>query len=166
MLKNQRGFTLIELLVSIGVISLILTTAIPSFIDFIGRARSESVTDAFDLDIQMARTLSISSGQSVQLEFNQKLGVHNWTITQDGKTIKTNPIKYGNYTPTMYIVSSSGKWDYVDAKLIFHPDGYLTNDSNEMVSWTYVFLCDKDSHLGKTFKFSPLGKITSEESTC
>ncbi|HEY1091740.1 MAG TPA: GspH/FimT family pseudopilin, partial [Burkholderiaceae bacterium] len=72
--RTQRGLTLIETLVSLTISGLLSAQAIPSLREFQQRQRLESVTQSFVTDLQQARSLAVSQGESIQLHFSPQAG--------------------------------------------------------------------------------------------
>ena len=60
---NIRGFTMIELLVTISIATIMMTVAIPSFIDFIRNSRLTSQTNDFVLALTYAKSEAVKSAQ-------------------------------------------------------------------------------------------------------
>jgi type IV fimbrial biogenesis protein FimT len=61
----KQGFTLIELLVTLSIATILLTIAVPSFIDFIRNSRLSSQTNDFVLALMSAKSEAVKRGQSV-----------------------------------------------------------------------------------------------------
>jgi type IV fimbrial biogenesis protein FimT len=61
-MERQNGFTLIELLITIVVVSVLLATAIPSFMQFIKNNRITGQANSFVVSIQMARNEAVKLG--------------------------------------------------------------------------------------------------------
>lgn len=62
------GFTLIELMVTIGVLSLLVTLAIPSFGDLVLRNTVDSDANDFVLALNLARSEAIKRNQTVNIK--------------------------------------------------------------------------------------------------
>lgn len=61
--RNCAGFTLIELMVAIGLGAILLTLALPSFIDAIRSSRVTSTASEFVASVALARSQAIRSGR-------------------------------------------------------------------------------------------------------
>ena len=59
---RQNGFTLVELLITIVVVSVLLATAVPSFMQFIKNNRITGQANSFVVSIQMARNEAVKRG--------------------------------------------------------------------------------------------------------
>ena len=64
---RQNGFTLVELLITIVVISVLLATAIPSFMQFIKNNRVTGQANSFVVSSHMARNEAVKRGASTTL---------------------------------------------------------------------------------------------------
>ena len=61
-MKRQKGFTLVELLITIVVISILLATAVPSFMQAIKNNRITGQANSFVVSTQMARNEAVKRG--------------------------------------------------------------------------------------------------------
>jgi type IV fimbrial biogenesis protein FimT len=61
-MERQNGFTLIELLITIVVVSVLLATAVPSFMQFVKNNRVTGQANNFVVSIQMARNEAVKQG--------------------------------------------------------------------------------------------------------
>ena len=61
-MEREKGFTLIELLITIVVISILLATGVPSFMEFIKNNRLTSQANSLVISIQAARSEAIKRG--------------------------------------------------------------------------------------------------------
>ena len=66
-MERQNGFTLVELLITIVVVSVLLATAIPSFMQFIKNNRVTGQANSFVVSIQMARNEAVKQGAGTTL---------------------------------------------------------------------------------------------------
>lgn len=66
-MQRQNGFTLVELLITIVVVSVLLATAIPSFMQFIKNNRVTGQANSFVVSIQMARNEAVKLGAGTTL---------------------------------------------------------------------------------------------------
>jgi len=66
-MERQNGFTLVELLITIVVISVLLATAIPSFMQFVKNNRITSQANGFVVSAQMARNEAVKRGAGTTL---------------------------------------------------------------------------------------------------
>ena len=61
-MESQKGFTLVELLITIVVISVLLATAVPSFMQFIKNNRITGQANSFVVSTQVARNEAVKRG--------------------------------------------------------------------------------------------------------
>jgi type IV fimbrial biogenesis protein FimT len=61
-MERQNGFTLIELLITIVVVSVLLATAVPSFMQFVKNNRVTGQANSFAVSTQMARNEAVKQG--------------------------------------------------------------------------------------------------------
>ncbi|MEN8206690.1 MAG: GspH/FimT family protein [Pseudomonadota bacterium] len=61
-MEREKGFTLIELLITIIIISILLATGVPAFLDFIKNNRLTAQTNEFVTAIQLARSEAVKRG--------------------------------------------------------------------------------------------------------
>ena len=66
-MERQNGFTLIELLITIVVVSVLLATAIPSFMQFIENNRMTGQANSFVVTAHMARNEAVKRGSGTTL---------------------------------------------------------------------------------------------------
>jgi len=66
-MERQNGFTLIELLITIVVVSVLLATAVPSFMQFVKNNRITSQANSFVVSTQMARNEAVKRGAGTTL---------------------------------------------------------------------------------------------------
>lgn len=76
-MRSHRGFTMIELLVVIAILGILLTVAVPSFMDSLARRRLEGVANELSTDLQYARTQAVSNNAAVSLVTS----IHGYTVT-------------------------------------------------------------------------------------
>jgi type IV fimbrial biogenesis protein FimT len=65
--RKAAGFTLIELMVTISVLAILLSLAVPSFIDFMRAARGGSLSSAFVGDMTRARSEAITNNSCAKM---------------------------------------------------------------------------------------------------
>lgn len=161
MLSNKKnGFSLIELLISLGIIGIVLSAAVPSFIDFINRAKSEGITDTLHLDLQMARTTAISTGLTVEFQTGSSVGVNNWSVIKDGSEIKKQTIRSGEFS---FFSSTNG---YDNFKIAFSPDGFIKDSNGVTMTNITLSACNNEIKAGVEYQFNAVGKIKTKEITC
>lgn len=68
--KQNRGFTLIELLITIGVLTILVVLATPSFFDAIDRRRVVDATEAIGKQVQQARMAAIETNRPITIVFD------------------------------------------------------------------------------------------------
>ena len=61
-MNRQKGFTLVELLITMVVVSILLATAVPSFMQFIKNNRVTGQSNSFVVSTQMARNEAVKRG--------------------------------------------------------------------------------------------------------
>lgn len=64
---RDRGFTLIEMMVTIAVLAILVAIAVPSFSDFMEKARLRGAADALSSQFSLARSQAVRSGRDVRL---------------------------------------------------------------------------------------------------
>lgn len=65
--ERDCGFTLIEMMVTIAVLAIIVAIAVPSFSDFMEKARLRGAADALSSQFSLARSQAVRSGRDVRL---------------------------------------------------------------------------------------------------
>jgi type IV fimbrial biogenesis protein FimT len=66
-MDEQKGFTLVELLITMVVVSILLATAIPSFMQFIKNNRVTGQANSFVVSTHMARNEAVKRGAGTTL---------------------------------------------------------------------------------------------------
>jgi type IV fimbrial biogenesis protein FimT len=66
-MDEQKGFTLVELLITMVVVSILLATGVPSFMQFIKNNRITGQANSFVVSTQMARNEAVKRGASTTL---------------------------------------------------------------------------------------------------
>jgi type IV fimbrial biogenesis protein FimT len=66
-MERQQGFTLVELLITIVVVSILLATAVPSFMQAIKNNRVAGQANSLVVSTQMARTEAVKRGASTTI---------------------------------------------------------------------------------------------------
>ena len=66
-MDEQKGFTLVELLITMVVVSILMATGIPSFMQFIKNNRITGQANSFIVSIQMARNEAVKRGAGTTL---------------------------------------------------------------------------------------------------
>jgi type IV fimbrial biogenesis protein FimT len=61
-MESQKGFTLVELLITMVVVSILLATAVPSFMQFIKNNRVTGQSNSFVVSTHMARNEAVKRG--------------------------------------------------------------------------------------------------------
>lgn len=83
-MESQKGFTLVELLITMVVVSILLATGIPSFIQFIKNNRVTGQSNNFVVSTQMARNKAVKwrSGTTMcaaNTDMDACSGSHDWS---------------------------------------------------------------------------------------
>ena len=90
---RRDGFTLVELLVIITLFGMMMTMAVPPFLNYVRSNRLDTNTDRLAADLQLARSLSISNGQILRFVAD----ANGYTITDpvNGRTIRSRQFDGG-----------------------------------------------------------------------
>jgi len=90
---RRDGFTIVELLVIITLFGMMMTMAVPPFLNYVRSNRLDTNTDRLAADLQLARSLSISNGQILRFAADAT----GYTITDpiSGRTIRTRQFDGG-----------------------------------------------------------------------
>lgn len=67
---RARGFTLVELMVTLTVLGVLLTIAVPSFLEWLQRDRLKSAGGALYSDLQYARVTAVARNATTYVTFN------------------------------------------------------------------------------------------------
>lgn len=83
-MERQNGFTLVELLITIVVVSVLLATAVPSFMEFIKNNRVTGQANSFVVSTQMARNEAVKRGAGTTMcaanaDLDGCSGNNNWS---------------------------------------------------------------------------------------
>jgi type II secretory pathway pseudopilin PulG len=90
---RREGFTLVELMVIITVFGMMMTMAVPPFLNYVRSNRLDTNTDRLAADLQLARSLSISNGQI--LRFTADAAGYTITNPVSGRTIRSRQFDGG-----------------------------------------------------------------------
>lgn len=100
---NLRGFTLIELMITLAVAGVVLSTALPNFIQAINNNRLATNTNDFIASLNLARSEAIKRGVNVVVAKTGANWENGWQVFVDVDTstaAKTNVFNdNGNATP-------------------------------------------------------------------
>ena len=90
---RRDGFTIVELLVIITLFGMMMTMAVPPFLNYVRSNRLDTNTDRLAADLQLARSLSISNGQILRFAADAT----GYTITDpiSGRTIRSRQFDGG-----------------------------------------------------------------------
>ena len=81
----QRGFSLLELAVVLGMVSILVTSAVPLFTDTIVRSKLESYIQSLATGINIARSEAMRSGQrAVVVTLRAGQGPMDYDFVNDG----------------------------------------------------------------------------------
>ena len=83
-MDEQKGFTLVELLITMVVVSILLATGVPSFMQFIKNNRITGQANSFIVSTQMARNEAVKLGAGTTLcaanaDMDGCSGDNNWS---------------------------------------------------------------------------------------
>ncbi|MET4695132.1 type IV pilin protein [Endozoicomonas lisbonensis] len=84
-MKKYRGFTLIEILIAITIVSLLIAIAVPSYTDYVNRARR---SDALALLLQVMQQQERYFTE--QLEYTTDLSLLGYTVDSSGNIASEN----------------------------------------------------------------------------
>jgi type IV fimbrial biogenesis protein FimT len=88
--SRKSGFTLIELMVTLAVAAILLVVAVPSFVEFIDKARLKGVADGVVDFVNDARVESVKQGTDVAVAFGGTITA--WCVGANAAVISTaNP---------------------------------------------------------------------------
>jgi prepilin-type N-terminal cleavage/methylation domain-containing protein len=68
-MKKESGFSLVELIISIAIISILVTIAVPMFVQWIPKQRTKSAAQDLYSNLQRAKVSSIQSGVDTAVTF-------------------------------------------------------------------------------------------------
>lgn len=88
-----RGFTIIEILIVVVILAIAAMTAIP-MMSSAGSVQVRSVSNMIAADLEYAKSLAITKGQSFTVDFTDTSGDNYRIKSQDGTTI-LHPVKKG-----------------------------------------------------------------------
>jgi type II secretion system protein H len=144
-LKNQSGFSLIEMMVVVAIIGIMAAIAIPNFQGMMQRGKLKAAGREITMDLLLARFQAISTGSSVQVDFNS--GAGSWTIPAKG----TFSFGQRNYFGIVFQHSSGDPIQFKDKdgnvcdSVTFKSDGTLDNDLSTFSAIGKVYLFDTKS---------------------
>ena len=151
--SKSRGFTLIELMVTIGVLTILIVLALPSFFGAIDRRRVVDATEAVGKQIQQARTSAIETNRPIRMVFDAASDPWCFGLTDaatcDCTTADSCTIPFGvdatTLAPTDYeeVVGRAGQFPGVDlvsapATLRFEPRRGVRDDGGNPVETVVV----------------------------
>lgn len=67
-MRKAAGFSLIELMVVIAITVILLTLAVPSFVELLARHRVQGVANELSADLQYARSLAVANRTDAQVK--------------------------------------------------------------------------------------------------
>ena len=79
--RSASGFTVLELIVAIGIASVVMGIAIPSFLSWLPTLRLSSAARQVATDLQVARMKAISQNASNTVTFIQAAGTYTFTLS-------------------------------------------------------------------------------------
>lgn len=89
--NNHRGFTLLELLLTLGVVSILLGLAIPSWKNFTTRLQAKLVTESMMESLSYARLEALLTNQSIQIKPIKNNYQNGWEIISPNTILKIYP---------------------------------------------------------------------------
>lgn len=81
MIKGQ-GLTLIELLVSLGILTVLLSVALPSYQQLINQTKLVNLAQLLVDDLKLARQYALTRGDKYYFQFSDRVPTPCWSISQ------------------------------------------------------------------------------------
>lgn len=93
-MRRSAGFSLIELMVVIAITAILLTLAVPSFVELMARQRVQGVANELSADLQYTRSLAVANKANAQLKV---ISSAQYTLTSppDGTSFKSRTLGEG-----------------------------------------------------------------------
>lgn len=113
--RRRAGFTLIELLVIITLFGMMMSMAVPPFLNYVRSNRLDTNTDRLAADLQLARSLSISNGQI--LRFTADATGYTITDPVNGRTIRQRQFD-GGCALALNATADFFPWGMADATVL------------------------------------------------
>ena len=176
--KHENGFSLIEIIIVIAIMSLLISTATPSFNTLINKSRLSKTSEELFSSLSLARSYAITSGQRVHLcalassdpllckkerDFNS-----NWS---DGWMVFADINQNNEYdsNDTMLNISTNSK----NINVVFNQRGRLRFFQNGSARSAGFYICSKKSPENRHIKLLYSGRArttkinnNSQLSTC
>lgn len=129
--RHPGGFTLIELLVTIAVAAMLGMLVVPNLVSMVQSGKTSVLVNKFPQDVAWARTLAVTSQQSVQMQLSQNQC--SWVTTVNGvatpqaqehsMTLANANAEYPNVTCTITGPPATGN-------LVFNSQGFITDGAS------------------------------------
>lgn len=114
--KLSQGFTPIELLIVIAIISILVATALPSFLDRIEREKLRSASELLRAELKWAKTEAVRTNQKIVADFTNGIN-GSWSFTFS-PVVPVKVIAGSNYSDFSAI---SLKSSFVGSSTFFEP---------------------------------------------
>jgi len=85
--RAASGFTVLELIVAIGIASIVMGIAIPSFLSWLPTLRLSSAARQVATDLQVARMKAISQNTANTVTFTPSTGTYTFTLGAESRDI-------------------------------------------------------------------------------
>ena len=138
LIRSQKGLGLLETMASLGILSIILLTGIPSLADISQSYRRNAVRQQFESQVSYLKSKALAEGARTVL-----------IPSNDGKSYETG-IDYIPYNNDGSFDSSTGQFDLpnqitltLGQQIIFNSRGYLVSSNGEYATTTVRFLDER-----------------------
>lgn len=81
-LKKRQGLTLIELLVSLGILTVLLSVALPSYQQLINKTKLVNLAQLLVEDLKLARQYALTRGEKYYFRFSDNVQTPCWSISE------------------------------------------------------------------------------------
>ncbi len=149
-MSKGQGLTLIELLVSLGILTVLLTVALPSYQQLINKTRLVNLTQLLVEDLKLARQYSLTRGQRYYFRVSDSASTLCWGISE-----RSDCICGSDCSITEYLLETQYRQIAIDATRSAISFSYLQGTTN---GTTYQL---KIAGSVIKVKVSTLGRITA-----
>jgi type II secretion system protein H len=109
MRKTSRGFTLIEILIVVVIMAIAAMLAVPLF-SSAGDIQLQAAADLIAADLEYAKSMSITKGQSYSVLFNKT--TESYSVREPDGTIAPHPVNIGSNYEVNF--ATDGRLNQVD----------------------------------------------------